>query len=104
MFIFKSKLTTMINQVGYNIKTSEGLMHLTITPIIESLTGGNYYETGVYKLSNGTVGMGRITFDEEMTDWTYDGIGELTYEEAAKVADFIKNYKDPAGADPSLLQ
>ena len=94
----------MINQVGYDINTSEGFVHLTITPIIETLTGGNYYETGVYKLSDGSVGMGAITFDEDMTNWTYDGIGELTYEEAANVADFIKNYKDPAGADPGLLQ
>lgn len=94
----------MINQVGYNINTSEGSVHLTITPIIESLPDGIYYATGVYKLSDGTVGMGNIIFDEDMTNWTYDGIGELTYEEAAMVADFIKNYKDPADADPSVLQ
>ena len=94
----------MINQVGYNINTLDGAVHLTITPIIEALPGGNYYETGVYKLTDGNVGMGSITFDDEMADWTYDGIGELTYEEAALVADFIKNYKDPADADPGLLQ
>ena len=94
----------MINQVGYNINTFDGPVHLTITPIIESLPDGIYFETGVYKLSDGTVGMGSITFDEEMADWTYDGIGELTYEEAAQVADFIKNYKDPAGSDPGVLQ
>jgi len=40
-------------------------------------------------------GMGDITFDEDMNEWTYDGIGELTYDEAAEVASFIKNYKDP---------
>ena len=94
----------MINQVGYNINTSEGYVHLTITTIIESLPDGIYYETGVYKLADGNVGMGTITFDEDMANWNYDGIGELTYEEAANVADFIKNYKDPAGADPGLLQ
>ncbi len=94
----------MINQVGYNINTFDGPVHLTITPIIESLPDGIYYATGVYKLSAGTVGMGNITFDEDMTSWTYDGIGELTYEEAAEVADFIKDYKDPASADPDLLQ
>jgi hypothetical protein len=94
----------MINQAGYNINTSDGYIHLTITPVIEVLQDGVYYETGVYKLTNGTVGMGSITFDEDMADWTYDGIGELTYQEAEKVADFIKNYKDPAGADPAELQ
>jgi hypothetical protein len=94
----------MINQVGYNINTSEGPVHLTITPIIEALPGGTYYETGVYKLTDGSVGMGSIIFEDGMDDWTYDGIGELTYEEAEQVADFIKNYKDPASADPDLLQ
>lgn len=93
----------MINQVGYNINTSDGPIHLTITPIIESLTGGNYYETGIYKLADGGVGMGSIAFDEDMANWTYDGIGELTYDEAEEVAEFIKEYKDPEGADPSLL-
>jgi hypothetical protein len=94
----------MINQVGYDVNTLDGPVHLTITPIIESLPNGDFYETGVYKLSNGVVGMGNITFNDDMSDWSYDGIGELTYEEAANVADFIKNYKDPAGADPALLQ
>jgi hypothetical protein len=94
----------MINQTGYNIDTSDGPVHLTITPIIQSLPGGDFYDTGVYKLSDGVVGMGSIAFNEDMSDWDYDGIGELTYEEAANVADFIKNYKDPAGADPALLQ
>jgi hypothetical protein len=94
----------MINQTGYDIATTQGPVHLTITPINQLLPNGDYYATGVYKLSDGTVGMGDITFDEDMNEWEYDGIGELTYEEAAKVADFIKNYKDPAGADPSILQ
>ncbi|MDB4920391.1 MAG: hypothetical protein JWQ54_2374 [Mucilaginibacter sp.] len=29
---------------------------------------------------------------------------ELNLEEAAEIAEFIKNYKDPAEADPDLLQ
>jgi hypothetical protein len=94
----------MINQAGFNISTVDGPIHLTITPIIDSLPDGIYYETGVYKLTAGSVGMGSISFDEDMTNWTYDGIGELTYEEAEKVADFIKNYKDPASANPEELQ
>ena len=94
----------MINQVGYDIITLDGPVHLTITPIIQTLPGGDFYDTGVYKLTNGTVGMGDITFNEDMSEWEYNGIGELTYEESAEVAEFIQNYKDPAGADPSLLQ
>ncbi len=93
----------MVNQVSYDIDTTEGPVHLTITPVNEPVPGGNYFATGVYKLSDGPVGMGNITFDENMEEWEYDGIGELTYGEAAEIANFIKNYKDPEGADPSLL-
>ena len=94
----------MIHQVGINIDTVDGPVHITITPVNQHLPGGAYYSTGVYKLTDGTVGMGHITFDEDMDDWDYDGIGELTYEEAEQVANFIKKYKDPADADPDLLQ
>ena len=38
-----------------------------------------------------------------MNEWDYDGMDELTYDEAKEVAQFIKNYKDPEGADPNLL-
>ena len=94
----------MIKQVSYDINTVVGLVHLTITPINTHLPTGDYFATGVYKLSDGVVGMGDITFDADMKTWTYDGLGELTYTEAAEVANFIKNYKDPEGADPDLLQ
>jgi hypothetical protein len=57
----------MISQVSYDIETVDGVVHLTITPVNTPLTGGNYFSTGVYKLSDGVVGMGDITFDEDMT-------------------------------------
>ncbi len=94
----------MINKVSYNIDTTDGWRHLTITPVNTHLPTGDYFSTGVYKLSEGVVGMGDITFDDDMIEWDYDGIGELTYEEAEEVAEFIKNYKDPEGADPNLLR
>ena len=93
----------MVNQVSYDIDTTEGPVHLTITPVNEPVPGGNYFATGIYKLSDGVVGMGDIIFDANMEEWEYDGIGDLTYDEAAEIASFIKNYKDPEGADPSLL-
>ncbi|ASU33986.1 hypothetical protein [Mucilaginibacter xinganensis] len=94
----------MINQTIYIINTTKGELHLTITPIISKLPTGDFYETGVYKLTDGVTGMGEIAFDENRNEWTYDGIDELNWEEAAEVAAFIKNYKDPAGADPDALQ
>jgi len=94
----------MINQAFYDFETTNGPVHLTITPINQLLADGDYYATGIFKLTDGVVGMGDITFDENMDEWEYNGIGALTYDEAARVAEFIKNYKDPAGADPDLLQ
>ncbi len=94
----------MINQTSYTIKTTNGPVHLTITPVNSLLPNGDFYVTGIYKLSSGAVGMGDIVFEENMNEWSYDGMDELTWEEAAKVADFIKNYKDPEGADPDLLR
>jgi hypothetical protein len=38
--------------------------------------------------------MGEIVFDDDMRQWEYTGIGELTHEEAGMIADFIKNYKE----------
>ena len=94
----------MIRQANYTIETTQGTIHLTITPENAPMPNGDFYLTGTYELADGVVGMGKIVFDENMEEWTYDGIDALTYEEAAEVADFIKNYKDPAGADPDLLQ
>ncbi|HVW96291.1 MAG TPA: hypothetical protein VHA56_10030 [Mucilaginibacter sp.] len=92
----------MINQTFYTVDTLNGPVQLTITPVNSLLPNGDFYRTGVYRLTNGTVGMGEIVFDEDMSEWTYNGMDELNWEEAADVADFIRNYQDPAGADPNL--
>ena len=94
---------TMIKQVSYDIITADGPLHITITPVNEPIPGGNYFATGIFRLTAGVVGMGEITFDENMQEWNYDGLGDLTYDEAEEIADSIKDYKDPDGADPSLL-
>jgi hypothetical protein len=83
----------MINQTSFDIIAINGPVHLTITPVIQPLPGGNYYATCVYRLNDGVVGMGTITFDEDMNNWSYDGIDQLTYDEAAEVAGFIKIIK-----------
>lgn len=94
----------MINQVSYNIDTVDGPVHITITPVNNLLPNGDYFSTGVYKLSSGVVGMGDIVFDEDMDEWEYNGMDEFTYDEAEEIAEFIKNYEDPKGADPGLLR
>lgn len=93
----------MISQTSYDLHTADRIIHLTITPTNEPLPGGNFYSTGIYKLTEGVVGMGEIVFDDNMENWEYNGIDELTWEQAAEVARFIKSYKDPVGADPNAL-
>jgi len=93
----------MISQTTYTVATLDGPIQLTITPVNALLDNGDFYPTGVHRLTSGTVGMGEIVFDENMEDWTYNGMDELTWEEAADVARFIKDYVDPAGADPDML-
>lgn len=94
----------MINKTSYDIVTVDGKIHVTITPVIERLPGRNFYQTGIYILNNGVAGMGTITFSDEMKTWKYEGLDAFTYKEAAEIAEFIKEYKDPEGAHPSLLQ
>lgn len=84
----------MTNQVSYNLDTEDGVRHITITPVNQVIPGGNLYSTGVYKLTEGDVGMGEIIFDDEKNDWNYNGIGDLTYDEAATLANFILKYED----------
>lgn len=85
----------MIEQVSYALENEEGVRHITITPVNQVIPGGNMYSTGVYKLSEGVVGLGEIVFDEDKNDWEYTGIGDdLTYEDAEVIAKFILNYED----------
>ncbi len=93
----------MVNRVSYEMNTAAGHLSITITPENTPVPGGDYYATGVYKLSQNGIGIGTIIFDLDMKHWKYDGLDELTYHEAERIADFIRNYKDPAGLDPSLL-
>jgi hypothetical protein len=93
----------MVNRVSYNMDTAGGHLSVTISPENTPVPGGAYYATGVYKLSQNGVGIGNIIFDIDMRHWKYDGLDDLTYDDAEKIADFIRNYKDPAGADPNLL-
>ena len=93
----------MISQTTYTVNTIDGPIELTITPVNAQLGNGDFYRTGVYRRANGVVGMGEIIFDENVEEWNYEGMDELTWEEASDVARFIKNYKDPVGADPNAL-
>jgi hypothetical protein len=65
-----------------------------ITPVIQHLPGGDmYYATGVYKLHEGSVGLGELVFDDDFDKWEYTGIGDLTHEETWQLVHFIKAAK-----------
>ena len=85
----------MTKPVTYSIFLDDEEHYITISPVIQTIPGGNLYATGVFKLSEGTVGMGDIVFDDDMEEWEYTGLGDITHDEAEQIADFIRSYKDP---------
>ena len=84
----------MINEANYILETEEEDRSITIRPYNQPVQGGNLYATGVFRLSEGEVGLGDIVFDNDMKQWEYTGMGDLTHEEATEIAEYIKNYKD----------
>jgi hypothetical protein len=92
----------MIKQAEYNLYTEDGDRHITIKPHIETIPGGDKYATGVFALSEGAVGLGDIVFDDDMNQWEYSGIGDLTHPQAEEIAQFIKDYREPDAEDREL--
>lgn len=80
----------MTGQLIYTIYKDGEEHSITITPINQNIPGGNLYSTGVFKLAEGPVGLGDIIFDDKMHQWEYTGLGDLTHQEAAEIAGFIK--------------
>lgn len=52
--------------------------------------GGKLFSTGVFKLFESQISIGDIIFDDKMQQWEYTGLGDLTHQEAAEIAGFIK--------------
>jgi hypothetical protein len=80
----------MINQADYKLYKDGQEIRITIHPVIEPIPGGDRYSTGVFRLTEGDVGMGDIVFDDNMREWEYTGLGDLTHEQAGEIARFIK--------------
>jgi hypothetical protein len=80
----------MTEIINYKI-FKDGEEHtITITPVNQHIPGGDIYVTGVFRLSEGDVGMGDIVFDDEMKQWEYSGMGDLNHQDAAEIAGFIQ--------------
>ncbi len=84
----------MINETNYILETEDEDRAIIIRPYNQLIPGGDLYATGVFSLSEGDVGIGDIVFDDDMNQWEYTGMGDLTHEEAEEIASYIKNYKD----------
>ncbi|WP_184546378.1 hypothetical protein [Mucilaginibacter sp. FT3.2] len=92
----------MIKPANYNLYTEDGDRIIIITPVNQTIPGGNLYATGVFALSEGEIDLGDIVFDDDMNQWEYSGMGDLTHQQAEEIAGFIKNYQGPEAEDREL--
>ena len=83
----------MKNETSYILQTEDEDRTITIHPVNLHVAGVDY-STGVFNLKEGAVGLGDIVFDEDMNEWEYTGIEGLMYEEAEKIALFIKRHNN----------
>jgi hypothetical protein len=88
---FKQTPKDMIKPADYNLYTADGKRSITIKPVDEPIPGGDKHVTGVFKLSEGDVGLGDIVFDDNMREWEYSGLGNLTHNQAAEIARYIQD-------------
>ena len=88
---FKQIHKEMIKQANYSLYTADGERVIAIDPITKIIPGGTLYATGVFKLTDGGANLGEIVFDDEMRQWEYTGMGDLTHEQASEIATFIQD-------------
>jgi hypothetical protein len=80
----------MTEPINYTLYKDGEEHTITITPLNQHIPGGDVYITGVFRLKEGEVGMGEIVFDDNMKQWEYTGLGDLSHHEAAEIAGFIQ--------------
>jgi hypothetical protein len=84
----------MKNKADYILETGDKDRRITIRPVNQRLIGSYLPAIGVFRLSEGNVELGEIVFDDNMIQWEYTGMGDLTHQQAAKIALFIKEQMD----------
>ncbi|MDB5031918.1 hypothetical protein [Mucilaginibacter sp.] len=84
--------------INYKLYKNSEEHNITITPVNQNIPGGDLYVKGVFRLTEGNVGLGDIVFDDNMREWEYTGMGDLSHREATEIASFIKN-NNLAGID-----
>jgi hypothetical protein len=81
----------MTDPINYIIFKGGEEHSISITPVNQGISGGDIFLSGVFKLSEGEVGMGEIIFDDKFQEWEYEGAGSyLNYQDAAEIASFIQ--------------
>ena len=83
----------MKNELKYTLDTGDGERSITIHSYNHAAPGTGLYATGVFALQEGKVDLGDIVFDDNMRQWEYTGMGNLTHDEAAQIARFIQSNK-----------
>ncbi len=80
----------MTDPINYNLYKDGELHTITITPVNQNIPGGDLYITGVFRLNEGETDLGDIVFDDNMNQWEYTGMGDLTHEQAGEIAGYIQ--------------
>jgi len=88
----------MAATIYYTIVNDAGEHKITITPVSQFIPGSNLCATGIFKLTENGNSIGDIIFDDNMKQWEYTGLGDLTHQDAAEIAGFIQ-IKNASGAN-----
>ncbi len=83
----------MKNELKYILETDDGDRVIKIYTHNHALPGSGAYASGVFALQEGKTDLGDIVFDDNMKQWEYTGMGNLTHKEAARIAEFIQSSK-----------
>jgi hypothetical protein len=82
----------MEKSVIYDLDTEDGIRQISIEAVHQLIPGTHVYVMGVFRLSEGETDLGDIVFDDNMHEWEYTCMGNLTHREAKRVARFIKHH------------
>jgi len=84
----------MKHPINYMLYKDNEEHKITITQTDQKFKDRDSHITGVYKLAEGRTALGNIVFDDQMKQWEYTAMGNLTHEDAALIAGFIQiNHK-----------
>ncbi len=86
----------MKSELTYTLDTEGGKRSITIHTYNNAAPCSGCYTEGVFALQEGDTDLGDIVFDDKMNQWEYTGMGNLTHNEAAMIANYIQNKSQAA--------